>query len=129
MRACVSYLPLVVHNFYLNPATLRQQHLQQLAYTLGGHNPAAHFPRDMLNHMRAAGYSSPGPFMGASPADAQAALAALSQMSAARNLAAVAQRMASRSGDATFQPPGGSNYGSGGSYPLDADYSNGTSPQ
>ena len=101
-----------------------------MAYTLGGHNPAAHFSHDILSHLRAAGYSSPVPFMSASPSDAQAALAALSQMSASRNLAAVAQRMTSRGGEATIQlPENNANFGSGGSYPRDGDYGYDSSSQ
>jgi hypothetical protein len=74
-----------------------------MAYTLGGQTPGSHFPHDILGHIRAsAGYTSPVPFVNTPPSEAQqAALMALTQMSVARNLAAAAHRMASRSGESS----------------------------
>lgn len=103
----------------------QQQQFQQMAFAFGGQPSTTHFPREILNHIRAsAGYTSPVPFMNASANDAQATLAALSQMTAARNLAAVSQLMTSRSED-----PSGSSAGYGDPLRRDADYGNDSSSQ
>jgi hypothetical protein len=120
---------------FSSPASIRQQQqqFQQMAYSLGGQAAGAHFPHDILGHIRAsAGYSSPVPFVNTPPSDAQqAALVALSQMSVARNLAAVAQRMASRSGEssAVSRPPDlrSNPAGFSGPFKRDTEYGNDSS--